>query len=81
MAHGCEMMMDWVVETLKQLGGRGSILEISRHVWEMHEEEIRAAGDLLYNWQYEFRWAADLFRKAKILRSVADAPKGIWELA
>src|SRR5438067_1839533 len=33
MARGREMMTDWVVEALQQLGGRGSILDISRRVW------------------------------------------------
>ena len=47
MARAREMMTEWVVEALTQLGGRGTILEISRRVWDHHEPDIRAAGDLL----------------------------------
>ena len=43
MARAREIMTDWVVEALQQLGGRGSILEISRRVWDRHEPDIRAA--------------------------------------
>lgn len=81
MARGREIMTDWIVEALRLLGGRGTILEISRRVWEMHEPEIRAAGDLLYEWQYELRWAGDILRRDGVLRPVEDVPRGIWELA
>jgi len=56
MARAREMMTEWVVEALQQLGGRRTILDISRRVWDRHEPDIRAAGDLLYEWQYELRW-------------------------
>src|SRR5262249_33590875 len=68
MARARETMTEWVVEALQQLGGRGTILEISRRVWDRHEPDIRAAGDLLYEWQYELRWAGDILRRDGILR-------------
>jgi hypothetical protein len=70
-----------VVEALQQLGGRGSMLDISRPVWDRHEPDIRAAGDLLYEWQYELRWAGDILRRDGVLRPTEDVPRGIWELA
>jgi hypothetical protein len=75
------MMTEWVVEALKELGGRGTILEISRRVWNRHEADIRATGDLLYEWQYELRWAGDILRQNGVLRPTDDVPRGIWELA
>ena len=81
MARAREMMTEGVVEALTQLGGRGTILEISRRVWDHHEPDIRAAGDLLYEWQYELRWAGDILRRDAVLRPTEDVPRGIWELA
>lgn len=80
MSRGRSLMTDWVVESLKQLEGRGTILDISRVVWERHEADIRAEGDLLFEWQYELRWAGDILRKDGILRPTSHVPRGIWEL-
>jgi ABC-type lipoprotein export system ATPase subunit/predicted nucleic acid-binding Zn-ribbon protein len=74
-------MKDWVVEALNGLGGRGTILDISKHVWETHEDDIRAAGDLVNEWQYELRWSGDLLRKSGLIKSSRSKNKGIWELA
>jgi hypothetical protein len=74
-------MTEWVVEVLKQAGGRASILEIAKAVWELHEADIRAGGDLLYEWQYELRWAGDILRRDGVLRPSEDTRRGIWELA
>jgi hypothetical protein len=81
MARAREMMTEWVVEALQHLGGSGTILNIARRIWERHEADIRAAGDLLYEWQYELRWAGDILRKDGVLRPTGDVPRGIWELA
>ncbi len=45
----------WVIEALEHLGGSASFLDISRHVWDHHEADIRAGDELLYEWQYELR--------------------------
>ena len=81
MASGREIMTDWVVEALRQLGGRGTILDIARRVWKKHEKDIRAADDLLYSWQYELRWAGALIRSEGVLLPAAAAPRGVWVLA
>lgn len=80
MAKGREIMTGWVVEALQQLGGKGTIIDIARRVWDRHEPDIRAAGDLLYEWQYELRWAGDILRRDGILRPSDHAERGIWEL-
>jgi hypothetical protein len=47
MAKGREIMTEWVVEALRQLGGSGTIIDVSRRVWDRHEPDIREAGDLI----------------------------------
>jgi hypothetical protein len=81
MAPGRIIMTDRVAEALRQLGGRGTILDIARRIWDRHEPDIRAAGDLLYEWQYELRWAGDILRRDGVLRPSEDVPRGVWELA
>ena len=81
MPSGRVIMMDWVVEALRALERRAPLLNIARHVWNNHEQDIRAAGDLLYEWQYELRWAGDLLRRDGVIRPADDSPRGIWELS
>lgn len=75
------LLRQWVREALVSLGGSGSIIEICQHVWMNHEEDLRDAGDLFYTWQYDMRWAATDLRGQGVMRSAAESPKGIWELA
>lgn len=57
----------WVLEALRDLGGRGRIAEIAKHIWENHEVDLRASGDLFYTWQYAMRWAAQELQKERKL--------------
>jgi hypothetical protein len=81
MSKGREIMTEWVVEALKDLGGAAKIIDIARRVWERHEPDIRSQGDLLYEWQYELRWAGDILRRDGILRPSDEGVRGVWELA
>jgi hypothetical protein len=56
-------MADWVLQALGELGSTGAAVDVARLVWQSHEDEIRQSKDLLYRWQYELRWAADLLRR------------------
>lgn len=56
-------LMDYVVEALRELGGEGSVLEVSKVVWRRHRTEIESSEKLLYTWQYDLRWAATKLRK------------------
>jgi hypothetical protein len=71
----------WLVSALEALGGRGTIVDISRDIWRAHEAELRAGGDLFYTWQYDLRWAAYLLRRAGIMRTADNSPPGFWELS
>ncbi len=74
-------MTDWVEEALRELGGAASILDICKKVWALHEPDIRNGGDLLYEWQYEIRWAGDLLRRNGVIRPAEVSPRGVCELS
>ncbi len=80
MSGGREIMADWVLEGLRLLGGRAHILPICKKVWELHENDIRQSGNLLYEWQYEIRWAGNILHREGRLRPADASPRGIWEL-
>ena len=71
----------WVVDALKSHGGRGTIVQVCKHIWEHHEGQLRTSGDLFFTWQYDVRWAANILRRNNIMRPAEDSPQGIWELA
>jgi hypothetical protein len=71
----------WVVESLKAEGGSAKLVRIAKGIWDRHEPELRASGDLFYTWQYDMRWAANNLRRNKIMRSEEMSAKGVWELA
>ena len=76
-----EDLPDKLIEVLKALGGRGTILEICKKFWEINGKYLDERNDLFYTWQYDIRWAATELRKQKIMKSKDVSPKGIWELS
>jgi hypothetical protein len=73
-------LKDWVVEALKANGGSATIPEVAKHIWENHEAELRASGELFYTWQYEARWAANQLRKEHKLQPKPRGDRGQWRL-
>lgn len=73
-------LADWLHETLKDLGGRGTIIDVCRHIWLNHEADLRKSGDLFFTWQYDVRWAATELRNDGIMKAKGESPKGVWEL-
>lgn len=73
-------LADWAVAALHAQGGSARIPEICRHVWDNHETDLRASGDLFFTWQYDIRWAATKLRKSRALRPASASPRGVWEL-
>jgi hypothetical protein len=57
----------WLLDALRDLGGSGRISQICRHIWEHHEQELKASGDLFYTWQYAMRWAGQELQKERRL--------------
>jgi hypothetical protein len=76
-----EDLEGWLKSALKDLGGKGKIVEICKWVWKHHERELEGSGDLFYTWQYDIRWAAKRLRDKKIMKSVAASPRNLWELS
>jgi hypothetical protein len=70
-----------LTHALRSEGGQATITEVSRHVWQHHEPDLRASGDLFFNWQYELRWAAGELRRAGRLKAADASPRGVWSLA
>ena len=73
-------LQDWVIEALKSFGGNGTIVQVARHIWENHSEELQHSGDLYYTQQYDMRWAATRLRQNNIILSAEVAEKGWWRL-
>lgn len=74
-------LKEWVIEALIELGGKGSVVDVSKTVWSRHQAELESAGDLAFTWQYDIRWAAQKLRdEGRLVPSAAQADKA-WELA
>jgi len=72
-------LKDWILEAIDASGGRATLVEIAKHIWHNHEDELRQYGDAFYKWQYDMRWAAQYLRDEGILASAAQTERGIWE--
>lgn len=72
---------DWLLDALRAQGGRASIVEVCKHIWRNHEDDLRSSGDLFYSWQYDIRWAATFLRKEGLMRDKDVSPRGVWELS
>jgi hypothetical protein len=73
-------LQDWVRDALRARGGRAKLVDVAKHIWLHHEEDLKASGNLLYTWQYDMRWAALVLRKKGIMNSANVSPSGTWEL-
>ena len=71
----------WILDALRSLGGEARIPDVCKYVWEHHEHDLRASGDLFYTWQYDIRWAAQRLRDQLVLVPDKQTPRGIWRLA
>jgi hypothetical protein len=67
----------WVIDALKQLGGKARIKDVAKIIWNQHQKALEET-DLLYTWQYDMRWAATKLRQKKKLK---EADNKVWELA
>ena len=70
----------WVMESLGSRGGAAHHIQVAKDVWERHEDELRASGDLFYTWQYDLRWAAQRLRDSAALLPDEETPRGVWSL-
>ncbi|WP_298809873.1 hypothetical protein [uncultured Sphingomonas sp.] len=75
-----EQMQLWVRESLGELGGEAKIIDVAKHIWLRHEDDLRQAGDAFYTWQYDMRWAADQLRRTGKLALRKEGSRSIWSL-
>ncbi len=67
----------WIIEALTVLGP-ARIPQIAKHIWDNHEGELRASGDLFYTWQYAMRWAGQILQhEGKLTKG---GPERTWVL-
>jgi hypothetical protein len=78
---GKAQLKDWVHEAVEAHGGSATLIEVARHIWQLHEADLRMSGDLFYTWQYDMRWAAQELRDEGVLKSLEGDRRGRWELA
>ncbi|MBT4434910.1 hypothetical protein HOD02_01210 [bacterium] len=74
------ILSEWVHEALIALDGRAHYIDIAKMIWKNHGKEIQEAGDLLFTWQYDYRWAGTYLRDEGIMSPANVSEKGIWEL-
>lgn len=75
-----EVVAEWLRRALVSLGGRAKIAQVMDEIYKNHRSEIDGTGDFEKKWTYKVRWAADVLRKARIMKPASDSPRGIWEL-
>jgi len=71
---------DVVLESLRALGGAGTIPEVAEKIWLKHEADLRGSGELFFTWQYDMRWAAQRLRDAAKIKNAKRANKTVWQL-
>ena len=79
-ANSKAILGEWIIEALQDFGGRATLVDVCRHVWEHHEVDLASAGALFYTWQYDIRWAATQLRTIGKIRAASQSPRGVWEL-
>jgi hypothetical protein len=70
-----------VLDALRHLGGSGTVVEVTREVWQRNEPQLRASGDLFYTWQYDLRWAAQHLRNEGQLAPTSRGANSRWRLS
>lgn len=73
-----EDMQRWVIEALHASNNEGSIIQVAKHIWLNHENDLRNAGDHFFSWQYDMRWAAQHLRNVHKLGLKKVGPKSVW---
>ncbi|MBF7081700.1 hypothetical protein IT084_01715 [Desulfallas sp. Bu1-1] len=73
-------LQNWLIEALKEYGGRATIVEVCKYIWQHYEDELRNSNDLFYTWQYDIRWAATELRRQGIMCDAKSCPQGLWIL-
>lgn len=74
-------LQQWVLEAVRAHDGSAAPIDVARHIWQVHEAELRESGDLFYTWQYDMRWTAQVLRNEGVLRPMQRRRNEPWSLA
>lgn len=74
-------LCDWIVEALKDLNGKAPIIRVREHIWQHHQNDLIASGNLHFTWNDDIMWAATQLREKGILKKAKETSKKVWELA
>jgi hypothetical protein len=75
-----EMLQEWVLHAIQYHRGAATVVQVSKWVWDNHQADLEASGELFYRWQYDLRWAANRLRTEGRLKAADLSPRGTWEL-
>lgn len=70
----------WAIESLRELGGTASMLEVAKQTWKKHKEELHASGKHFRSWQYDFTWIGKRLRDQGIIDSEESGSESVWVL-
>jgi hypothetical protein len=70
-----------VEEAVRNYGGKATIVEVAKYIWDNYEDELRKSGSLFFTWQYDMRWEAQKLRDVGRFKSADNSTDGVWELA
>ena len=73
-------LCEWIVEALKELGGRAKIIKIREHIWQHHQNDLISSGNLHFTWHEDIYWAATQLRAKGVLKKARDTSKSVWAL-
>jgi len=71
-------LKDWVLSAVKENGGEATLVEVAKHIWANHKDDLQRHGDAFYVWQYDMRWAAQYLRDEGLFVAADQAPRGVW---
>ncbi len=75
-----EQLIGAVTRALEAAGGRATIVQVAKYIWDTHEDDLKSSGDLFYTWQYEMRWAAQKLRDKGQVSLGRENGRNIWQL-
>ena len=58
-----KLIREWVrLEIGRAKSGETTIMDLKKAIWDLHAEDLYAAGDLFYTWQDQIPWAVTELR-------------------
>jgi hypothetical protein len=49
---------DVLYKAINDMGGKATIIEVCKYIWDHYQKDLENSGSLFYTWQYDIRWAA-----------------------